>query len=101
MKISLTEDELKFIKDRVVKPLKKHGADIYVFGSRAKGTCSKFSDLDLLVRSKTVNQDLRKEIAKVSEFLMESNFPYKVDLVVEDDLAQSYRDDILSTLLPV
>ncbi|MCB1196921.1 MAG: nucleotidyltransferase domain-containing protein [Bdellovibrionota bacterium] len=89
MKFGLTEDQYHFIIDTVVRPLAEKGWAVWCFGSRAKGTQQKFSDLDLLV-------DGPGEIylGSIEEQLIESNFPYKVDLVTYKNLAESYQEDV-------
>lgn len=97
MPFGLSENEYEFIIEKVVTPLQVSGADVWCFGSRANETHNKFSDLDLLIESKTAQlTKLKSLISKIREDLEESNFPYKVDLVFFDDLATSYKDNVLS-----
>lgn len=94
MKYGLTETELKFILDQVVKPLKAMGSKVYLFGSRANGKYKKFSDVDLLYVSK-LNQPVPLSlISQVTIKIEESEFPYKVDLVSNAELAESYRTSV-------
>ncbi len=51
---------------------------VYLFGSRAKGKHSEFSDFDLAFLSE---EDISKELTLLRYVLEESNFPYKVDIV--------------------
>ena len=51
---------------------------IYLFGSRARGDHSPFSDIDIAVDSKV---DISSDITKLREILETSNLPYKVDIV--------------------
>jgi len=60
----------EFFKDKPVK--------VYLFGSRARGDNSPFSDVDVAVDSEL---DLRRELTLLREILEESSLPYKVDLV--------------------
>lgn len=83
----LTPSEYDFIIQTVVEPLEKQGATVWCFGSRARGTHQKFSDLDLMVESE---QNLSQLISELSDELVESHFPYKVDLVDLRKFAQSY-----------
>lgn len=87
MKFGLTDREYKDLAKLVIDPLKNTGARVYVFGSRARGTHQRFSDIDILVES---SQDLSKVLGQISEALEQSNFPYKIDLVEERNLAPSY-----------
>ncbi len=88
MKFGLSDEQYRFILDHVVAPFKKVGATVWCFGSRAKGTHQKFSDLDLVIDSES---DLSGILGGVEETLIESNFPFKVDLIQKKNLANSYK----------
>lgn len=88
MKFGLTENEYQFILSTVISPLKTKGATVWCFGSRARGDQQKFSDIDLMIQS---NTDLSREINYITETIIESNFPYKVDIVQLKDFAESYK----------
>ena len=47
----LSQEDWQFIKDELIDPLKQKGAKVWLFGSRATGKHSKFSDIDLLYES--------------------------------------------------
>ena len=53
-------------------------AKIYLFGSRARGESTPYSDVDIAIKSDGLDF---KELAKIRFAIEESNFPYKVDLV--------------------
>ena len=93
-KIFLADSELQFIRDHILDPLKVFHINMFIFGSRAKGTHSKFSDVDLLIKADKYSGELIKKISEINEFLIGSNFPYKVDIVLDCDIAESYREDI-------
>ncbi len=70
-----TIDDLKkfleqFFKSKEVK--------VYLFGSRAKGENTVYSDIDLALESK---EDINKDIVLLKEILEESYLPYKVDII--------------------
>lgn len=96
MKFGLTQQQYEFISEYVVGPFSSLGIDVYVFSSRAKGTYSKFSDLDLLLSHSSKSNEKRSLKSQIEERLIDSNFPYKVDIIFEEDLADSYRDDVIS-----
>ncbi len=52
--------------------------EVYLFGSRAQGNSSRFSDIDIGFLS---NRDISGELSILRELLDESNIPYKVDIV--------------------
>lgn len=97
MRFGPTDSECAFIFQHVVGPLEKLGARVWCFGSRARGDHRSSSDLDLLVES---SEDLRAKLFEISDALVESNFPYKVDLVQEKNLAKSYRAQVERERVP-
>lgn len=56
---------------------------IYLFGSRAKGSASEFSDYDIAIESEI---PIRKELSYIKTLIEESTIPYKIDLI---DLSQA------------
>jgi len=51
---------------------------IYLFGSRARGDASLYSDVDVAIKG---TKPLRNALAHARFIIEESNIPYKVDLV--------------------
>lgn len=96
MKFGLSSDQYMFIKETVVSPLSKENAKVWCFGSRARGDFREFSDLDLLVECQSYNKDINLKISNIEELLINSNFPFKVDLVLSKNLAKSYADKVNS-----
>jgi predicted nucleotidyltransferase len=92
MNFGLNEHEYQFISNNFVIPFQRRGAVIWCFGSRARGDHHQHSDVDLLVSGP---ESLRVELGNYREIFEKSNFPYKVDIVFESDVAQSYRASIL------
>jgi len=92
MKFNLTEAEYNYILNELVFPLRNMGCSVWCFGSRARGDNQKFSDLDLLVSPK--KQEAVYFVSQAKEKLTKSNFPYKVDIVFEEDAAESYLKSI-------
>ena len=65
--------------------------NIYLFGSRARGDNSAFSDIDIAIES---NESISKKLANVRFEIEESLLPYKVDIV---DLSKAtYLKNIIS-----
>lgn len=99
MKFGLKPLEYNYIQETVIAPLAALNLKVFCFGSRARGTHSKFSDLDLMIEgTKTKNAEILK--SKIEEVLSNGNFPLKVDLVFIDDFAQSYKDNYLNERKP-
>jgi predicted nucleotidyltransferase len=90
MRFGLSAEEYEFIEQTVVLPLAVSGAVVWCFGSRARGNQTQFSDLDLMI---DCSSDLNSIISEMSEKLIESNFPYKVDLVELRRFAKSYLEN--------
>lgn len=88
MTFGLSDSEYQFILMEVVAPIKKMGGRVWCYGSRARGDHRRFSDLDLMVEA---NRDLSAELSEIREKLSNSNFPYKVDLVLLSEFADSYK----------
>ena len=86
MKFGLTPLELEQLESIALAPLRMAGARLFLFGSRASGDHSQFSDVDILVEG----VDLSAALGQVRENIEESGFPYKVDIVEADRLASSY-----------
>lgn len=86
-KFGLTQEEFDQLQVIVVTPLTKRGAKVWCFGSRARGTNLKHSDVDLMVES---SEDLAGLISEVQEAVVESSFPYKVDIVDLRHFAREY-----------
>ena len=57
--------------------LSKYPYKFYAYGSRAKGTARKFSDLDLCYQEEIPG----RVVSKINWELEESNLPFIVDLV--------------------
>ncbi len=91
--INLSNEQLEYIVVTVVEPLAEHGAEVYCFGSRARGEGGSFADLDLMVVS---DSPLDSELGEIRETLEESNFPFLVDIVEERNFADAYRSNYLA-----
>ena len=96
MKFGFTPTELNFLRMHLVTPLQALGARVFVFGSRARGDHNNFSDLDVIVESELNNTRqaegvLKTRISLIQEYFDESNFIYKVEILLAQDLASSYR----------
>ena len=86
----LSPENWSIVQDLLIRPLRDMRATIFVFGSRARGDYKPFSDLDILVEGDIVPSLL----SSISERLEESNLPIRVDLVLAQELADSYRSNV-------
>ena len=100
MKFGLNNQQHLQLLDLVIDPLKMLGITVYVFGSRVSGKHHPFSDIDILY-SVPDGSYFNSHIHVIKESIEESNFPIKVDLVNEAELAASYRDSVFRTRVPV
>ena len=93
IRFGLQEHEFENLDTLIIQPLKRNGARVFIFGSRATGQYKKFSDIDILFEdpSDAIKDHLIFEITSEIE---ESHFPYKVDLVNFKNLATSYKASI-------
>ena len=89
----LNSQEVALLTTLVIEPLKDLGCEVWVFGSRARGDQKNFSDIDLLFSSpKPIKA---AHLFEIKDAIIESDLPYKVDLVNESDTAESYRESVL------
>ncbi len=84
--LTTLEDLKRFLK----KFFKNQDVKIYLFGSRARGDNSEFSDVDLAILS---SEEISDKITILKELLEESNLPFKVDLI--DLKKASYLKEIV------
>ncbi|MBN1961981.1 MAG: nucleotidyltransferase domain-containing protein [Deltaproteobacteria bacterium] len=67
--------------------------DFYVFGSRATGQASKFSDLDILILGKeSINI---KNLSALERDFSESSLPFRVDIVDAHRVSASFLKTII------
>src|SRR5699024_4264090 len=71
--------------------LGESNVEIYLYGSRAKGSEQVSSDIDLAVKSRGLSPAV---LSKVRESLHESHIPYKVDLVELDKINEDFRKEV-------
>ena len=86
----LSPEHWSIIETHLIRPLRDQGASIFVFGSRARGDCKQFSDLDILIDGE-IDPAL---LPIISEALEESALPIRVDIVLAHDLADSYKPNV-------
>ena len=89
----LSDSDFRLLNEIVVVPFKAKGAEVYIFGSRVRGTYHPYSDIDVLYSSPNYSVF---DVHLVRHSLEESNMTVKVDLVSEADLTESYRSSILA-----
>ena len=96
MTAGLTVDERSFVLTTIKKQLfSAQTVQVWLFGSRALGSHKKFSDVDLLLEASPPFTD--KQRFEIQDAFEESELPYKVDLVMLEDLAEAFRPQIEAT----
>ncbi len=99
MKFGLNQKDWNLVSALVIEPLKKNGARVYIFGSRATGKNREFSDLDILYSIK--DKPPLHTIGQIKDDIEDSHLPIKVDIVDLDELAPSYMEQILKERVEV
>lgn len=84
-------------KKIVLEILKKYNITAYAFGSRAKNKAKEYSDLDLCIKNMTDKSTLRK----IQDEFEESDLPFKVDIIIWDDITDSFKNNITKDLVLV
>lgn len=95
--IYLHPDHLKIIH-RILNKYLSNSSSVWVFGSRAKGTARKYSDLDLAIDVDQQPLSLSMMTSILDDF-EESDLPYKVDkvdIVDWNTISDEFRRTILS-----
>ena len=64
--------------------------EVYIFGSRVKGTYKQFSDLDVCIKQPLLDY----EVELLAEKFTESDLPFKVDLILYDEVDDNFKKRI-------
>lgn len=84
---------LEKLRQLVLENLKGYHVEVYLIGSRAKGTAGRVSDVDLaLLPLEELPDDF---IPNFREMLEESHIPYKVDVVDLSEVDNETRERML------
>lgn len=96
MKFGLNSKDIDLINAEISSNLgHTKNPRVFIFGSRAKGTHRKYSDIDLLLKAESY--DLEK-LSKMD--FSKLDIPYVIDFVLDKDLFEEYRQGITSDLKP-
>lgn len=90
--IDLTSGQRRIVLDLIDRHLP--GTDVWAYGSRVTWTSRPKSDLDLVVFA---DFDQHRQVANLREAFEDSDLPFRVDVLVWDDLPESFRDEIDNT----
>ena len=101
MRWGLSDTDFKLLQGLVLVPLKANNVAIYIFRSRARGTNHNFSDIDLLLVPDPHPPLSNHKLSKIKEDADDSRLSVKVDLVLDDQLADSYRSSVERDKQPI
>jgi type I restriction enzyme S subunit len=81
-------------RNTIDSPLRRHipGVTVWAYGSRVKWTSRPDSDLDLIAFTSPEQQG---RISALKEAFEESSLPFRIDVMVWDDVPESFRENIL------
>ena len=89
------EGVLNQYKPKIVEIFKKFLDDqrvqLYMFGSRAKGTAHNASDIDVAVKGENITP---VQLSEIRDALHESDIPYKVELINFKSANKAFKQSI-------
>lgn len=94
--IDLEEKYISFIKEVIFKYLQE--CKIYLFGSRAKGKARKYSDIDIALNSKYLDEII---LLKIKNEFENSTLPYEVDVLDLNNISESFKKHIIDNLTEI
>ena len=92
----LEEKQIDFIKETLKKYIPNSDAKFYVFGSRAKGEYSEYSDVDIAIDFPELSSDTKSRLELEFE---NSTFPYEVDIVDLNNIKEDFKNLIKDSLI--
>lgn len=92
--IDLEEKYINYIKQIISKYLTNF--EVYLYGSRAKGTARKYSDVDIAIFSEELSEKIRLKICFEFE---NSTFPFKLDIINMKTISKEFKELISDSLV--
>ncbi len=84
----------EIVKHKLLDLFKGTGAGILLFGSRARGKYRHGADFDIGIES--VDPEIFQRLrVQFGNFLEESIVPYKVDLILLDNVKSDFRKEVM------
>lgn len=96
--IDVRPDELKTVED-ILARFTPRPNQVLVFGSRARRTARRFSDLDLAIDSGERLSIV--ELARLQSEFEDSDLPWRVDVVDLNAVGEGFRGSILAHAVPI
>lgn len=96
----LEEKHLKYIKKVLEENFSNEDVKFFIFGSRAKGTNSKYSDIDIAIKinNKTISTDV---LGKLLIQFKDSTLPYEVDIIDLNKIDDNFKNLIQNSLIEI
>lgn len=94
--INLEDKYIDFIKKTISKYLGSF--EVYLYGSRVKGTSKKYSDVDIPLLSDELTEDIK---SKINIDFENSTFPFKVDIIDLKTISDDFKILIKNTLVKI
>ncbi len=92
--IDLEDKYIDFIKKTISRYL--NNCEIFLYGSRVKGTARKYSDVDIAILSDSLTEKIKLKI--ISEF-ENSTFPYNIDIIDLKTISNDFMKQINNSLI--
>ena len=92
--VNLENKYIKLLKEIISKYLVNY--QLYLYGSRAKGTARRFSDVDIAINSLELNSLI---LSKIKFDIEESTIPYSVDILDYNCISDDFKNIISSSLI--
>ncbi|MCM1265640.1 MAG: nucleotidyltransferase domain-containing protein [Candidatus Gastranaerophilales bacterium] len=92
--IDLNEKYINYIRKEIRTNLPN--CNIYIFGSRAKGTSKKYSDIDIALSDESLNN---KILSTIKNNFENSTLPYEVDVIDLNNITEDFYNLIKNDLV--
>ncbi len=84
-------------KEYILNALNAFDCKVFVFGSRARGTFQRFSDLDIGI---IPGEDKGLPIYEIKDYLnYESEIPFKIDMVDFSGVSEKFKQQALQNII--
>lgn len=92
----LYSKSIRYLK-KLLKEKLPEGSQVFLFGSRAKGTSAKFSDIDIGV---IADKDIENVIIEIKEIIEESFVPYDIDIIDFNKVSKKFKEEAMKRIIP-
>ena len=87
------EEAIRTLRELIESVIEDEGVVVYLFGSRATGSATPVSDIDIGIAFR--GRASRISIPLLKEKIENSNIPYKVDIVDLSQVSREFRERVL------